>query len=291
MRVRLRALSAGLALALALGCASAGSGGGSSAASGGGGGAGASAKAPTATRLARIVETGTLRVGMTGEQPPLNMTAKGGELVGMEVAVARVLASSIGVQAELVRIPFPRLLDALEAGEVDLVMSGMTITAQRNLRVAFVGPYYVSGKSLLSKSTETLKADLDALNQPSVRLTALATSTSEAWVKRALPQATLMPTQSLDEGIQLVITDQVDALVADQETCYFAMARHRDAGLGTRTQAFTIEPIGIALPPDDPQLTNLITNYLGALEQQGALRRARDHWFRDESWIRGLQSE
>jgi polar amino acid transport system substrate-binding protein len=290
MRLRSRALLAGLVAALAVGCSSVGSSGGND--SGGSGSKVAAGGAPAAaTRLARIVETGTLRVGMTGEQPPLNMTAKSGELVGMEVAVARVLASSIGVQAELVRIPFPRLLDALEAGEVDLVMSGMTITAQRNLRVAFVGPYYVSGKSLLSKSTPTLKAELSELNQPTVRLAALATSTSETWVKRALPQATLVPTPSLDEGIQLVITDQVDALVADQETCYFAMARHPDSGLGTRTQAFTFEPIGIALPPDDPQLTNLITNYLGALEQQGALRRVREYWFKDESWVRGLESE
>ena len=52
-------------------------------------------------------------------------------------------------------------------------MSGMTITAQRNLRVVFVGPYFVSGQSLLSKSTELLAAELDELNQPKVRLAAL----------------------------------------------------------------------------------------------------------------------
>jgi ABC-type amino acid transport substrate-binding protein len=274
----LRGVVAVLALALLAGCSSLGGGGSSNAAT-----------RPTATRLARIVDTGTLRVGMSGEQPPLNMTAKSGEIVGMEVALARVLAAAIGVKAELVRVPFPRLLDALEAGEIDLIMSGMTITAQRNLRVVFVGPYFVSGQSLLSKSTALLAAELAELNQPTVKLAALTSSTSEAWVKRALPQATLVPTQSLDEGIQLVIGDQADALVADQEICYFGMLRHPDAGLATRAETFTVEPIGIALPPDDHQLLNLIANYLGALEMQGALRRARDYWFEDESWVEGLK--
>jgi polar amino acid transport system substrate-binding protein len=86
-----------------------------------------------------------------------------------------------------------------------------------------------------------------------------------------------------------VIADKVDALVADQEICYFAMLRHPDIGLATRAETFTVEPIGIALPPDDHQLANLILNYLGALEKQGALRRARDYWFEDESWVEGLE--
>src|SRR5215475_7181779 len=113
-----RALVASLALVLVGGCAA--FGGGSN-----------QKPAPT-THLARIVETGKLRVGMSGEQPPLNMTSKTGELVGLEVALARVLGAAIGVQVELVKIPFPKLLDALEADQIDLIMSGMTITAARN---------------------------------------------------------------------------------------------------------------------------------------------------------------
>jgi len=241
------------------------------------------------TRLAQILETGALRVGMSGEQPPLNMTAKTGEILGLEVALARALAAAMGVRAEIVRIPFPKLLDALEAGEIDLIMSGMTITAQRNLRVVFVGPYFVSGQSLLSKSTDLLAAQVDALDTPKIRLAALTSSTSEAWVRGALPRATLVSTQSLDAGIQLVIGDQVDAFVADQEICYFAMLRHPGAGLATRAEPFTVEPIGIALPPDDHQLTNLISNYLGALEMQGVLLRARSYWFEDETWVEGLR--
>lgn len=274
-----RAFVASLALVLVAGCAS----------FGGSSGGDHGQPAATSTRLQQILETGRLRVGMSGEQPPLNMTSHTGELVGLEVALARVLAATIGVQLELVRIPFPRLLDALEGGEIDLIMSGMTITAQRNLRVVFVGPYFLSGQSMLSRSTDLLAASLEELNRPQVKLAALASSTSEAWVRRGLPQATLTTTDSLDAGIQLVISGQADALVADQEICYFAMLRHDDAGLAVRADTFTVEPIGIALPPHDPQFTNLIENYLSALEMQGTLERARQFWFEDKTWVEGLQ--
>jgi ABC-type amino acid transport substrate-binding protein len=274
---RLRVLLALFALVLATACAGSGGNGGS--------------PAPTSsgTRLTRIVDTGVLRVGMSGEQPPLNMTAKSGEIVGLEVALAKVLAAAIGVRAEIVRIPFPNLIDALESGEIDLIMSGMTITAQRNLRVVFVGPYFLSGQSLLSKNPALLSASLEALNDPKVRLSALRSSTSEAWVTRALPNATLTVTDSLDAGIQSVIAGEADALVADREICYFAMLRNREAGLATRAEPLTVEPIGIGLPPDDHQLANLLENYLGALEMQGALQRARDYWFEDESWVEDLK--
>lgn len=58
----------------------------------------------------------------------------------------------MGVRLRFVERPFAQLLPALEKGEIDVVMSGMTITPDRNLRVAFVGPYIVTGKSILAKA-------------------------------------------------------------------------------------------------------------------------------------------
>ena len=118
----LRVVCTGLALALAAGCAG-------------------KAKQSTSRGLTRITESGELRVGLSGEQPPLNMTARNGEIIGLEVALVRVLAQSMGVEAVLVKRPFGQLLDALDAGDVDIVMSGMTITPERSSRVAMVGPH------------------------------------------------------------------------------------------------------------------------------------------------------
>jgi len=240
--------------------------------------------------LERIVDRGALVVGLSGEQPPLNMTTREGELIGLEVALARTLAGSMGVEARFEVIPFPGLLDALEAGVVDLVMSGMTITPRRNLRVSFVGPYFVSGKSILTKS-DTLLAirSPEDLNLADFRFAALRGSTSQEFVEVLLPEAQLVTTESLDQAVRMVIDDEVSALVADIETCAYALLRHPEAGLAALRTRLTTEPIGIALRADDTLLANLLDNYLAALDGTGALEDARLYWFEDPSWVRELR--
>lgn len=240
--------------------------------------------------LARIVDAGTLRVGMTGEQPPLNMTTRSGEVIGMEVALVRVLAQAMAVKTEIVVLPFAQLLDALEAGKVDLVMSGMTITPERVQRVDFVGPYYTSGKAILTKSAKLAQARIpEDLDSPEATVAALRGSTSADFARRALPRSKLVTTDLLEEAIPMIKSGQVDFLVADRETCAFAALRFPDAGLITSPATFTLEPMGIALPKAEPNLASLLNTYLSSLESSGALERARSFWFESSSWVKDLR--
>ncbi len=240
--------------------------------------------------LERIVAKGVIRVGTSGEQPPLTMTARNGNLIGLDIALSRVLAQSMGVDAEFVKLPFGRLLPALESGDVDIVMSGMTINPSRSQRVTFVGPYYTSGKALLTRSEEIAAAGVAAeLDSAELRVAALAGSTSEEFARRALGQTDLVFTEQLEEAIAMVIVGEVDLLIADRETCDFAVLRHPDAGLIAPPTTFTIEPMGIAVARDDPRLANLIQNFLTALGDAGALETARAFWFKDPSWVKDLR--
>jgi polar amino acid transport system substrate-binding protein len=245
--------------------------------------------AAESTTLARVVKSRKLRVGMSGSQPPFNMKDKSGALMGLDVDLARLLATSMGVELELVTRPFGELLGALKAGDVDLVISGMTITPERNLEVAFVGPYFVSGKSILTKSKTLAEADdTKSIDSPEVSLAALAGSTSVSFVKDAAPQAKLVTVENYDQGVKLVLDDKVDALVADFPICALSVLRHPDQGLTTLVTPLTIEPIGIALPPGDVLLINLVQNYLGALEGTGVLETLRSRWFESGSWVSRL---
>jgi len=241
------------------------------------------------TRLQQILARGEIRVGLSGNQPPLNMLTKQGEIIGLEVDLIETLAEAMGLEARLVLMPFAELIPALERNEVDLVISGMTITPARNARVAFAGPYLVSGKSVLSKSKEIINAQSPAeLDDASRSFAALASSTSQDFVELKLPKAKLVATPDLDTGVQLVLDDEVDALIADYPTCMLTVLRHPDAGLSCLLPPFTIEPLGIALPADDPLFVNLVDNYLGTMADTALLARYRVKWFSDGSWISDL---
>jgi polar amino acid transport system substrate-binding protein len=239
--------------------------------------------------LARVVSSGTLRVGMSGNQPPLNFKGKDGTLMGLEVDLAGAIAALMDAKLEIVQKPFGELLGALQKGEVDLVMSGMTITAERNMKVAFVGPYYLSGKSILTRSTTLAQADETAdLDQADLKLAALEGSTSQNFVEVLLPKASLVTTKDYDEAVKLILADEVQALVADHEIVALTALLHPKENLVTLARPLTIEPIGVAVPPGDALLLNFLENTLGALEASDILGALRSRWLQQGDWVQQL---
>jgi len=239
--------------------------------------------------LDRIAASGVLRVGMSGDQAPMNATARSGQLIGLEVDLANLLAAGMDVKVELVTKPFPELLPALKAGEVDIVMSGMTITRERTASVSFVGPYMVSGKSILTKSTILAAADeAGDVNKASLTVTTLENSTSQSFVEKNMPDVKLVTSKDYDSAVKMVVNGEADALVADMPVCVLSVMRYPGADLVTLTQPFTIEPIGIALSAEDAQFLNLIENYFRTLEGMGVTQQLRTKWLENDSWIAAL---
>jgi polar amino acid transport system substrate-binding protein len=239
--------------------------------------------------MEKFLKTGELRVGMSGNQPPLNTHSRDGGLIGLEVELAKQLASAMGVEVKFVEKPFGDLLAALDKGDVDIVMSGVSITAGRTTRFAFAGPYMMSGKSVLTKS-ETLAAahGPGSMNQPQFKFAALDNSTSKDFVEKFLPKSKLVIVKDYDAGVKLVLDDKVDGLIADMTICVLSVLRYPDKGLATLSQPMTVEPIGIAVPANDPQLLNLLDNYLDALEELGYMKELRQVWLKDASWLSAL---
>ncbi|MBI5896198.1 MAG: transporter substrate-binding domain-containing protein [Desulfobacterales bacterium] len=116
------------------------------------------AGAKTSPTIDGIKKRGSIIVGTAANMPPLNMTTKKGVPAGLDIDIAQYIASAMGVQLQLVTKNFDELLPALEAGQVDMVISGMTITPERNLKVAFAGPYHITGKAFLTKNAALAKA-------------------------------------------------------------------------------------------------------------------------------------
>jgi polar amino acid transport system substrate-binding protein len=223
---------------------------------------------------------------MSGDQPPLNVKSRGGAVIGFEPDVAELLARAMEVELRIVEVPFPKLMSALESGEIDIVMSGMAITSRRALGVMFVAPYVFSGKSILTKSESLAQAeDASDLNIEKIRLAALANSTSQSFVEGKLSQASLTTTQNYDEAIKLLNKQEVDAIVADMPICLFSVMRYPDQEFATLAAPLTLEPIGIAMLANDPQLENLLDNYMSVLERMGLLEKFRAKWFEDASWL------
>jgi len=239
--------------------------------------------------IRRVTQQGELVVGTAADMPPLNMTTKDGKIIGYEIDIARLMASAMGVRLRLVPMPFPELLPALEARKLDMVISGMTITPERNLKFAFVGPYFISGKSFLTKkATIAQTKDARKLNQTGTKLAALEGSTSQSFVQEFMPKATLVTIKTYDEGVNMVLEDKVEALIADFPICIVSVFRYPNRGLASLITPVTYEPLGIALPADDPHMVNWVENFLRTLEGGGGLKALQDRWFKKPTWLHQL---
>ena len=206
----------------------------------------------------------------------------------MDVDLASALARTMGVEAKLMSMPFQDLLPALERGEIDIVLSGMTMTSERNLKVAFAGPYFISGKAALTKSPSLAAASDPKDINKRTRMTVLAGSTSEQFARRELPEVELVSVDDYDDAVRLVLNNEVEAMIADYPVCILALYQNPEAGLVATISTFSFEPIGVALSSDALLLTNVVQNYFTLLEGTGTLERLRAAWFDNASWVLDL---
>ena len=90
-------------------------------------------------------------------------------------------------------------------------------------------------------------------------------------------------------GLTMVLSDKADALVADKPICVITLMKNQGKDLVTSDKPLTIEPIGMALPSDDPQFLNLVENYIASLQLSGTLPLLEKMWFEDGTWMLNVE--
>lgn len=237
--------------------------------------------------LSGIIESGVLKVAMSGDQPPYNMTTRDKSLMGFDVDLANALANAMEVKLEIVVLPFGELMPALNAGKADMIISGMSITAKRSQLASFIGPYNISGKSILS-TAEVMEKQEDGFDNENTRIAVLDSSTSKTFAENKMYKAKLITISNYEEGVKLLLAGKADALIADMAICKLSVLRNPGSGLVTSKKPLSIEPIGIAIAANNPQLENVVRNYLETYERVGVLDTLQKKWFESSHWIIAL---
>ena len=229
--------------------------------------------------ITRIQKSGKLVLGTSGTMPPMTEKLKSGKVVGLDIDLANMMADTMGVKLVIKVMPFEKLIPALESGKVDVVLSNMTINPSRNLHVAFVGPYMNSGKCMITREEKIAKADKpEKLNRQQTSIAVLKGSTSEDFARTLLSKAKVVPVKDYATGIELVRTGKVKAMLSDYPICVSVTRQHADEGFVTIFSTLTYEPIGVALPGNDPLFINWMENFLERIDQVGLLQMLGTKW-------------
>lgn len=237
----------------------------------------------------RILKNKTLVVGTPGDFPPFTASTTTGRLIGLDIDLARNLAGWLQVDIQFKQMEFSKLLPAVQANKIDLAMSGITMTPRRNLQCAFIGPYALSGQSILGKKNilENITTS-EELEKLSFSVAVVKGTTGEKMADNLLSKAKLIKTSTLDESLILLLGGKVDAIVSDYPFCRVAEFRYRNRGFVMFEEPLTFEPLGIAVSGSDPLLINLVENYLSLMTGSGTLKQLQDKWFQNSKWMQAL---
>ena len=118
-------------------------------------------EASTQNSIDRIKEAKVLKVGTSGEQFPFSFKNAKGDIDGLDIEIAKVLAKRMNVEVEFVVTPFEQLIPTLKEGKTDIILSGMSVTVPRNMEVSFSTYYFKTGKAILSNKNEIIKGKID----------------------------------------------------------------------------------------------------------------------------------
>jgi polar amino acid transport system substrate-binding protein len=240
--------------------------------------------------LEKIQQRGALRVGFS-TFVPWAMKDKKGDFIGFEIDVARALAEDMGVEPEFVPTKWSGIIPALLTGKFDIIIGGMGIRPQRNLKVNFSIPYDHSGMSIVANRHVAPGYDsLDDFNKPSVTVAARIGTTAAQSAKTHLPKATLRLFDDEAQALQELLTKRAHALVASQPLPeQQAIKYSKQLYLPLDGETFTTEPIGFAVRKGDYDFINFLNNWIRVKKAEGWLKERHQYWFTTMEWKSRVQ--
>jgi polar amino acid transport system substrate-binding protein len=237
-----------------------------------------------------ILKRGELRVGFEAGYLPFEMANKKGEFIGFDIDMAKEMAKAMGVKFVPVNTAWDGIIPALVTKKFDIIMSGMTVTQERNLKINFADPYIIVGQTILlnKKHEGTVKSYKD-LNDPKYVVTSKLGTTGEQAIKRLIPKATYKSFEVESEAALEVLTGKADATVYDLPFCATFMAQRGEGKLVFLDEPFTYEPLAWAIRKGDPDFMNWLNNFLRQMKNDGRYDQIYNKWIKSTDWISEIE--
>lgn len=247
--------------------------------------AAAPADSPT---IAQIKQRGELRVGLEAGYMPFEMRDKGGDIIGFDVDVARLMARKLGVRLTLVNQSWDGIIPALLTGKFDVLMGGMTITEERARRVDFTEPYFQAGLSaLLNRKLDGKVKNAQDLDRPEIRLVAKLGTTGEVAARKSFTHASLRTFETEADAVIEVRSGRADAFIYDFPSNTIYAAQNASA-LVNLSPPFTHEPLGWAVRKGDPEFVAWLNAFLAAIHADGSYAAFYKKWFEGSAWLANI---
>lgn len=212
---------------------------------------------------------GTLTFGTSASFPPFEfITDKGliDQYDGIDIAIAKQIADEIGMTATIADMEFESLLDALQNGQIDAVIAGMTVSDERLEQADFSIPYYTATQVMIVKEDSKI---FTASDMKGKSICVMRGYTGENYIKDM--GYAYVSCQSEADAIMLLVNGNCDVVVIDSVTAKKLVQDNTGIKIVEDPDAFKSEEYAIAVKKGNTELLDKINAIIEARIEDGTI--------------------
>jgi len=219
-----------------------------------------------------------LRVGITPDSPPLIFKLNG-KITGVEADLARRLGKELNRPVELVELRWDRQIAALLEGKIDIIMSGMTITDARKVRINFTDPYLKSGLVAAIRAEDSAKYNsAKSILSGYQAVGVIKGTTGEAFVQKNMSNSTSIATLSkVRDAASELQTRRIDVFIHDAPAVIWLVSEN-EADLRGVWELMTEENLGWGIRKGEGDFLKQMNAILRRWKQDGTLDQTLRNW-------------
>jgi glutamate transport system substrate-binding protein len=229
---------------------------------------------PAGTTMAELQDAGEIRIGVKYDVPPFGLeNPDTGEVEGFDVDLGNYIAEQLGVEPVFREATSDNRIPLLVDGTIDLILSTMTITEERDLEIDFSEPYYVANGDVLVPEGSDIQS-LEDLNGQRV-CTALGSTYADT-IRKEAPDAELRLVDLYSECFDQLQTGAIDAISTDD--VILTGMRIQDPSLEILGLEYTTEPYGAGIPEGDTEFKQFVDDAIQQWIDDGGWQESYDRW-------------
>ncbi len=227
-------------------------------------------------------QTPHLVVGVEKDFAPFAFRTRENELTGFDVELLRLIAAELAGDATFVEVSWLETNRFLMRGHSErfvIAAGALSITPERQAKVAFSTPYLVSGQRLITAKSQSFTVENDWSGK---RIAVQMETTGLQWLRRHAPTASPLPKPTALGTLQSVVTGEAEGAVLDEViTAYLLKTRPEFVDLVLQPPRLNEESYGFAAPLIQKPLLELVDTALQHLKERGEYEKLRLTWFGD----------
>jgi ABC-type amino acid transport substrate-binding protein len=218
-----------------------------------------------------------LRVGVTPTYPPI-IFKQAGRISGVEADLAALLGTRLSRTVRFVEVDWLQQIDTLLAGHTDIIMSGMSITDARRIRVAFSEPYFEGGLMAAVRVEDAPRyPSPEALLGTSATVGVIEGTTGDVFVQRNFRNARRVALSRASDGALGLRRRSIDVFVHDAPAIAWLVSANEADLTGVR-QYLNREPLAWAVRRTDADLLAQVDAALAGWKADGTLAGILGRW-------------